>query len=360
MLRRMDAVGLLGLATLMAAPAGVAAQLPWESERWIVDADSSAVEEYLGRESILLRGGTAALEGVDLRNGVIEFDLAASHDLGFYGVAFRVADGGAYEHFYLRPFQTGRPDATQYTPVYNGVSGWQIYTGPRHGLPADLPADRWIHVRMTVADTRLEVAVDGRTLVFPALQRPVAAGGVVLTSSGAPARFANVVVTPVDDPPLAGGKGADAPAPPDGLIRRWRVSSPFAESRLDPVADLADAWPGLDWTAAEPDYAGIVNLARHAPRTSEANTVFAATTLDAPSAGPVRLRFGFSDRAVVYLNGRPVYRGNAEWRSRDPRFLGTIGLFDEVILPLERGPNEVRIAVSESFGGWGVIAAVVP
>jgi hypothetical protein len=56
----------------------------------------------------------------------------------------------------------------------------------------------------------------------------------------------------------------------------------------------------------------------------------------------------------VYLNGRPVYRGAAVWRSRDYKFLGTIGLHDELILPLERGDNHVWIAVSEDFGGWGV------
>jgi hypothetical protein len=76
--------------------------------------------------------------------------------------------------------------------------------------------------------------------------------------------------------------------------------------------------------------------------------------------GPVRLRFGFSDRVLVYLNGRPVYKGRAEWRSRDPRFLGTVGLFDELILPLRAGENEVWMAVSEDFGGWGVVAAIGP
>ena len=43
-------------------------------------------------------------------------------------------------------------------------------------------------------------------------------------------------------------------------------------------------------------------------------------------------------------------------RSRDYRYLGTIGLFDEVMLPLRDGDNELWLAVSESFGGWGVLA----
>ena len=37
-------------------------------------------------------------------------------------------------------------------------------------------------------------------------------------------------------------------------------------------------------------------------------------------------------------------------------FLGSIGWFDTLYLPLVQGPNEFVVAVSESFGGWGVQA----
>jgi hypothetical protein len=33
-------------------------------------------------------------------------------------------------------------------------------------------------------------------------------------------------------------------------------------------------------------------------------------------------------------------------------------LFDELILPLKRGDNELWFAVSEDFGGWAVTAAL--
>jgi len=36
--------------------------------------------------------------------------------------------------------------------------------------------------------------------------------------------------------------------------------------------------------------------------------------------------------------------------------VGTIGLFDSVALPLKTGENELCIAVTEAFGGWGVQA----
>ena len=48
--------------------------------------------------------------------------------------------------------------------------------------------------------------------------------------------------------------------------------------------------------------------------------------------------------------------GNDTFQSRDYRFLGTMGFFDDVYLPLKTGENELWMAISEGFGGWGVQA----
>jgi len=135
------------------------------------------------------------------------------------------------------------------------------------------------------------------------------------------------------------------------------VSQAFAENLLDPAASLpASVTADLSWARANVDVRGIVNLAKIRSRSADANTVLAGVTLRTDSACLVRLRFGFSDRVVVYLDGRPLYRGNDGWRTRDYRFLGTVGLFDELILPLKRGDNVLRFAVSEDFGGWAITA----
>jgi len=90
--------------------------------------------------------------------------------------------------------------------------------------------------------------------------------------------------------------------------------------------------------------------------TDERNTVFARTNIHSRQAQTKALELGFSDRAVVYLNGRALFRGNDTYRSRDYRFLGSIGYFDTLFLPLVEGVNELVVAVSEMFGGWGIQA----
>lgn len=353
---------LAGVAIVTVAPGRADGQIAWDEERWRIEARDARVEHHEGREGLWLHDGTAWLEGASLRDGAIHFDLHAGDALGFYGVAFRASDDRTYEHFYLRPFLSGNPDASQYTPVFHGVSGWQIYAGPGYSSPVAIPTDRWIHVELRFREGRAEAFVEGERLVFPNLLGPRVAGALGLTASGAPARFANVVVSP-GPPPMEATEAADSAATvpePPGVVRRWRVSTPFAEARLDSVGALdASLVSELEWDVLDTDVRGIANLARLRERDATANTVFAAVTLRAAEPGPARVRFGFSDRVHAYLAGRPLYRADDGWRSRDYRFLGTVGLFDELVLPLEAGDNELWLAVSEDFGGWGVTLQVV-
>lgn len=342
------------LAWLSAVPGAAGAQTAWSGHPVRVEAAEAEVETYRGREALRVRDGAVWLDGVDLRDGAVEFDLAVGAGMGFHGLAFRARDGERYEHVYVRPHLSGMPDATQYTPVFNGVSGWQIYAGAGYSEPLEIPLERWVRVRVAFRDRAAELSVDGRRVTFPRLVRPPAPGSVALTTSAAPARFANLEVHADAPPPIRGVEQPAAEVPP-GTVGRWSVSTPFPEDRLDPTRPLdRAAWRRIAWDTVEAGERGIANLARLRRRSADANTVFAAVTLRAREDRLLPVRFGFSDRVAVYLNGRPLYRGDDGWRTRDYRFLGTIGLFDELILPLERGDNELWLAVSEDFGGWGV------
>lgn len=344
----------LALGLLAAGPLLAQERVGLDDPRWRIDAADSRIETYRGRRALVLRNGKAWLDGVDLRDGAVEFDLAASAEQGFDGLVFRARDHDTYEHVYLRPHLSGKPDAVQYTPVFHGLSGWQIYSDPRFVLPAEIPVDQWVHVRIAFRGSRLEVTVGDRTLVFPDLVLPAEPGGIGLASSAAPGRFANLVVTP-GEPSMSDAPGAEAPETPAGIVKVWRVSSPFAESRLESGGDPRK-WDDLAWDRLAAGVRGIANLARVHGRSADANTVFAAVTLEADRATSLPVDFGFSDRVEVFLDGRPLYRGRDEYRSRDYRFLGTVGFYDTVILPLEPGRHELWFAVSEDFGGWAITA----
>lgn len=339
-----------------AGPGAVQAQLPWDTARWEIQAQESRVETYLGREALYLRGGTAWLKDVELSDGVVEFDMAASDAQGFHGIRFRAVDRFNHEHIYLRPHLSGKSDAVQYNPIYNGLSGWQLYSDARYALPVKITADRWVHVRLAVQGRRAEMTVDGAPLVFPALVRDPVRGRVGFNSSAAPARFANVVVRPGADPAFGVDDGAPTVEPAPGTVLSWLISEPFPEDQVDGVTELpADLAPPGGWEPLDADVRGIANIAKlHGNRSEGRNTVFAAITLRSDRERVLRVRIGFSDRLRAFLNGRQLYAGSDEYASRDYRFLGTIGLFDELFLPLRAGENRLWLAVSEDFGGWGV------
>ena len=344
------------------AAAGLAAtanaQQSFDTSAWKISAAESRVEIYQGRSALLLRNGAAWLRGSRFQNGIIEFDIAFSDSLGFPGIAFRGANNDDYELFYLRENLSGQPHATQYTPVLHGLYAWQIYAGTPWEASARWTFDRWMHVKLVVTGSRAELYVNGDSVVqvIQHLRGPEAAGEVGFIVAPGAARFANLVVRPDREPRPASAPPVVRDSTPNSIVRTWRVSAPFAESLMTGVADLT-AVPGpTTWATLDIEERGIANLARLAGNGNKRNTVVAAVTITSDRARSVPVRFGFSDRVRVYLNGRMLYAGNDGFGTHDPDFLGIVGLFDELALPLNRGTNELWFAVSETFGGWAITA----
>ncbi len=353
------------LASLLGALLAVSQPAPFEPGRWRIEAAESRVEEHLGRRSLYLKGGIATVAGARFADGAIEFDVAFTGERGFMGGVWRVQDAKNYEEFYLRPHQSGNQDATQYTPVFHDVSGWQLYHGERYTVPVVHRFNEWTRVRIVFSGSRAEVYVgdlEKPVLFVDELKRGVEAGGVgVSVSDFAPAHVSNFSWTAFgtgDSPPLQSRPRAAEPVP-DGVIPSWQVSDAFPERRLDGKYSLGrDDLAARRWTRLETERSGLANLARVQGIELTKNTTFVRKVLRSDREQTKRLDFGFSDRVRVYLNGRLLFRGDDVYQSRDYRFLGSIGYFDALYLPLAKGDNELLLAVTEDGpqGGWGVQA----
>jgi hypothetical protein len=356
MIKRLAALAFLVFAARWAA----ADSIPFDSPRWKIEAKEHRVEEYRGRQALFLKDGRALLDGAKLQDGVVEFDVAFRLAQGFSGVWFRVEDAENYELFYLRQHLGGKPDANQYTPVIHNLWGWQIYTGPRYCAPTVYPDGGWFHVKLSVSGSRGEVELAGSdVIVIPELKRATIEGGLGLFASIEGARFANFEFRP--GPVAFRGKEMEAEKQPPDVVTSWEVSTPFAEKSLAGRTDLPKTLTEtLRWTTLKVERNGIANLARVAGVAPDRETVIARTTIHADAAALREIRFGFSDRVKVYLNGRLLYTGNDAFATRDPSFLGSVGLFDSLALPLQKGDNELAFAVSETFGGWAVMATLPP
>ena len=297
----------------------------------------------------VVSGVEPILSDVELLDGTIELELAVTGERAFPGVAWR-AGAHHLETFFVRPHQVGNPDAIQYTPAFNGVSAWQLYHGDGFWAPVSFPLGDWFTIRVVFAGSRAEMFVAdlGTPALVARLRVPPAPGRIGILPGGDELRVARF--EHVDEATFSRAPRATDPEPP-GVIRDWEVSNAFAESDLDAAIRAEHGW-----TAIESEPNGLLDLARVQGIENGRNTVLARTTIRSEQPATRLLELGFSDRAVVYLNGVPLFRGADGYRTRDYRFLGSIGWYDALYVPLEAGENELAVAVSEDFGGWGVQA----
>ena len=350
-----------------------AQSVPPDSSRWNLEGQAK-VTEYQNRKSLFLDGGAATLKDLQMRDAVIDVDVATPATRGFFGIQFRLTDDGANgEWVYLRPHKSGLPDAIQYTPVLNTGLNWQIYNGPGFTAAIDIPKDVWFHLRVAVAGAQAKLYVkdmDKPALVMNDLKSGVQQGSIALYSLTGATYFSNFEVH--ETPPVSWER--HHPVVPPDTLTKWSLSPAYDAQARNLERPLTKAEiNAIQWQEVEAEPPGFVvlNRYREAPhlRVSFANdfskrlepqpgmkVLYAKTSIESDRDQVKRLYIGYSDEVSVFLNGQILYRGRSAQYFRDPGFLGIVNLEnDAVYLPLRKGHNELILAVSEIGGGWGFI-----
>jgi hypothetical protein len=369
------AVSALVLALGVSGPSQPSTPLsvPPDSPRWELQGQATPAD-YLGRRCLSIDGGAAVLKDFDLRDGVLDVDVATPATRGFFGFLFRVANGGAdAEEVYLRQHKSGQSDAMQYTPVLHTGRNWQIYNGPGFTGAVDIPRDVWFHLRLEVAGAQARLYVgdlEKPALVMDDLKSGIERGQIAIYTLTGATYFSNFTVRTTPDVPWT----RHLPPMPDGTLTKWSLSPSFDALARDLERPLTRAESeAMTWQAVDAEPPGFVVINRYRdsphPRVSFANdfarrlepqpgmqVVYARTIIDAGADQVKKLLLGYSDDVSVFLNGRILYRGRSAQYFRDPAFLGIVNPENDIVyLPLTKGPNELVLAVSELGGGWGFV-----
>ena len=332
--------------------------IPLDLARWGLTPAQATPVRYRGRDCLRFAdlALTAVVPGVEMADGVLEAEVLVPRERSFHGVAWHV-QGDDGESFFVRPHQSGNPDAIQYTPVSHGISSWQLYHGAAFWSPIPIPTDQWFTIRVEIAGARADIYVAdlAEPVLATRLKHGAGSGGVGLQVGGPGLHVARFAVTP-GPVELAGTPPLEAPPHP-GTVPGWEVSDAFPEASIAGATTLpAGLVAARSWTPLAVDRSGLADLGLVNGLVGDRNTVLARATIHASEARIRPLELGFSDRATVFLNGRAVFRADDAYRTRDYRFLGSIGYWYTLHLPLEAGANALVVAVSEDFGGWGVQA----
>jgi len=356
-----------------ASAPGQTLSVPPDSPRWELQGQAKTAE-YQGRKCLFLDGGAAILKDFEMRDGVLDVDVATPASRGFFGFDFRIdATGANYEEVYLRQHKSGLPDAMQYTPVLNTGRNWQLYNGPGFTGAVDIPKYTWFHLRLEVTGAQAKLFVkdmDKPALVMDDLKSGVQKGQVALYVLTGSTYFSNFEVRTTPDAPWE----RHLPAMPANTLTKWSLSPSYdalarnLEHPLSPTESAAIQWQDVE---AEPPGFVVLYRYREAPHPRVTfqgdfskrlepqpgmKVVYARTNIFSERDQVKKLLLGYSDDVSVFLNGKILYRGRSAQGFRDPGFLGIVNPEnDAVYLPLKKGSNELMLAVSELGGGWGFI-----
>lgn len=312
-------------------------------------------ESYMGKESMLLETGYVFTKDITLQDGTIEVNINFPSARFFPSFLFRVQDENNYESFYVRPHQSGNPDATQYTPVFNGFAGWQLYHGEGYGTAVVLEPDTWHHIKINILGDQADIYYDDMEtplIKVTDLKHDTRSGGLGF-SAGVPVHFADLKYSKVK-PTLVEREEMNTDLP-EGLITNYQVSNVVNDNDFREKPDIDTK--KLKWTKRSTESSGTVNLAKFSVAEEGRSTVLAKFNVTADKPMIKQLVFGYSDFVWVYVNGEIVYGGQNTFMSRDYRYLGTIGFFDAIFPRLKKGENEILFVVGENFGGWGIRTA---
>ena len=149
---------------------------------------------------------------------MVEVELAVDRERGFHGPVWRAAGDRDFESFYIRPHQNGNPDAVQYSPMFNGIGGFQLYHGEGYWAELEFPVGEWFTIRVVFNGPRAEIYVAGElALEIGGLKRAPAFGRIGLLSPSATS--------------TSPGSGTRAHRRPSSVRRRRRPHRSQARSR---------------------------------------------------------------------------------------------------------------------------------
>jgi len=330
--------------------------IPIDTTNFEINAQSYVIEQYKGQNAIYIQGGSIIPKNMTFLNGTIEYDIYLKKEQAFPGVSFRMTKEQNAEQFYIRPHQSGNPDANQVLPVTRGISPWQLYLGPKYSFVYNYKYNTWTHVKIVVNGTKAQVYIDHakKANLSWNLFNPTQEGILIFRGGNRSGiHLANIRINK-SNTTLVDFKPAER-KPIDGLISEWEISDKFEEKLLDDITTIKSAIAVRKWgKKIQVEEGTAANISRQISLRNKipGNTVFAKVNINSNTEQTKLFEFGYSDRVVVILNGQPIYRGNNNFRSRDYRYLGSVGLFDATYLNLKKGKNELLLAVSENFGGW--------
>lgn len=332
-----------------------AKEIQFTSDKW--EFSQNATYEFKkvdGHQSLSL-DGRATLKDFSFTNGSIQVAVYAKEARSFAGIFFRQQAGNGDE-IYMRMHKSGKPDALQYTPIFNGESNWQLYK--EHQANVTFENAGWNILRVEVLNYTARIFVN-EALVLEVLKLKSENGK---GSIGLWTLFGNVFSQmTVSSETSKNSKVLYPKKTQKGLITAWELSEPH-RYESDKVLNHVD-FSSEEYRLAATESSGLLPISKYVIKPSQGNFernqedyVIAKLIIASDKAQSKKLYFDFSDKILVYLNGEEIFKDDNSFRSKGNSYQGHLSIErNSIELPLNMGINIIHAVVLEKANGWGLI-----
>ncbi|WP_299800283.1 family 16 glycoside hydrolase [uncultured Maribacter sp.] len=330
-------------------------EIQFTSDKWNFSQNAKyEFKKVDGRQSLEL-DGRATLKDVSFTNGSIQVAVYAKTARSFAGIFFRHQKGHGDE-VYMRMHKNGKPDALQYTPIFNGESNWQLYK--EHQANITFKSAGWNMLRVEVLNYTARVFVNGQfVLEVPKLKSENGKGTIGLW-----ALFGNVFSgMTVSSETSKNSKVLYPKKPKKGVVTAWELSRPHVYES-DKVFKPSD-FKSEEYTWATTEASGLLPISKYVVKPSKGafennqeDYVIARLLIESIKVQSKELFFDFSDKIMLYLNDEQIFEGDNSFRSKGIGYQGHLAIDrNSVELPLKKGLNIIHAVVLEKANGWGLI-----
>lgn len=340
-------------------------KIPLTAGNWEFQPGKVEFLEYKNVKAVKLdeNSGFMIYKDLNFSNGTIEFDVEVNRPQPFATIYFRWQNKDETEHVYLRTGVANTKnafDAVQYASIANGVNMWDL----QHEFQsaADIKIGEWNHVKLVISGKQLRVYINNPAepnLEIPCLEGNTTEGKIGI-GTGFPGQsvFANLIVYPNKTEGLSEQPGADLTKHDTRYIRDWQVTKPDSLPFGREPNGFILPKPSTSWEAIHAERRGLINLSRKFGNSQYRKMVWLRAKIKSEFNQTQNLKLGFSDEVWVFVNQRPVYVDkNIYYQNMRKSPNGRISL-DNCSFPvaLVKGDNELLIALSNDFYGWGIMA----
>ncbi len=325
------------------------------ASNWNVSQETT-FERFDNRETLLLNSGRVTVKNHKFINGTIEVDVYANSIRSFAGITFRKQNDNM-EEVYMRLHKSNQADAVQYTPIFNNESNWQLFR--ERQAKVSFKKTGWNTLRIEVNNKSAEVFVNNEkvmSILHLRTDHNIGEFGLFALFNNRFSNFRFTTKNGIDNTKT----GDNNPIDPN-IITQWEITKarPYKEEELH-----FDDFLKEKYTTVMTEESGLLPISKYIIKSSSGNFeqniedyTIAFTTVYAKNSGTKLFSFDYSDRIIVYLNGKAIFKGNNAFRAKGIQYMGHIDInTNKLYLPLEKGANKIHCVVIDKANGWGLIA----